>query len=180
MSKSKTLRELDQTDDYLGRLMEDWKKYTDEQLNQRPADGGWSALQVMHHLILAEGGSLSYVKKKLGTRPELNRAGLGSFFRSGMLRLFLTLPKKYAAPKVVGEDMLPQRSSFADAQSQWLSVRQDLRDFLMALPEDHFYMEIYKHPRAGRMSLLGMLRFFNTHLQRHAGQVERTLAEASK
>ena len=34
-------------------------------LNRPRADGGWSALQVLHHVIAAEAGTLRYISKKM-------------------------------------------------------------------------------------------------------------------
>lgn len=175
MSKTATLKELDQIDQALQRHLGRWGQYSDEQLNQRPPDGGWSPIQVMHHLILAEGGSLGYLKKKLGFKPQLNKVGISDRFRALMLRFYLSLPVKFKAPKVVGDEVLPDHADFAETKADWLGVRTELRDYLNTLPEEHFSKSLYKHPFAGRMSLRGMLQFFGSHVERHAAQIERTL-----
>ena len=180
MSKTATLQELDRIDRVLQGHLNRWGQYTDEQLNERPPDGGWSPLQVMHHLILAEGGSLGYVKKKLSAQPPLNKLGVGDRFRAFMLQFYLALPFKFKAPRGVGDEALPGRSTFGETQKQWLQVREELRAYLERLPESRFSKSLYKHPFAGRMSLKGMLEFFGSHVERHAAQVDRVLKPANR
>ncbi|NBC08058.1 MAG: hypothetical protein GVY26_12770 [Bacteroidetes bacterium] len=180
MSKTATLQELDRIDQVLQAHLNRWGEYTDEQLNERPPDGGWSPLQVMHHLILAEGGSLGYVKKKLSFQPRLSKLGFGDRFRAFMLNFYLVLPFKFKAPKGVGDEALPERSTFEETQGEWLQVRAELRAYLEGLPEGHFSKSLYKHPFAGRMSLKGMLQFFGSHVERHAAQIDRSLKPANR
>lgn len=180
MSKTATLQELDRIDQALQAHLHRWGQYTDDQLNEPPPGGGWSSLQVMHHLILAEGGSLGYVKKKLSFQPQLSKLGAGDRWRAFMLKFYLALPFKFKAPKGVGDEALPDRSTFEETQRQWLQVRTELRAYLEGLPENHFSKSLYKHPFAGRMSLQGMQQFFGSHVERHAAQIDRTLKQATR
>lgn len=175
MSKDATLRKLQQIDQELEALFQRWSAFSDQQLNQRPADGGWSPIQVMHHLILAEGGSLKYVKKKLSFKPKLEKAGLAAAFRSWMIKLYFALPMKFQAPAVVGDDALPEHASLEETRQAWMSIRRELSAYLQELPEEHFEKSLYKHPLAGKMALQGMLDFFGAHLRRHSKQIERAL-----
>ena len=55
----------------------------DEALLNRPAaNGGWSAIQTVHHLILSEELSLGYVRKKLSFPAQLENAGLKTRLRA--------------------------------------------------------------------------------------------------
>ena len=153
------------------------EKYDDEQLNRRPTPDKWSALMVMHHVMIAEKRSLVYLKKKLSYNPELRRAGLGDRFRSLVLTIFLKLPFKFKAPDGVGDDMLPVRTTLAETVEEWRKIRRELWDFLEELPEELWQKSVFKHALAGRMSLEGMLLFFRTHFDRHHKQIERTLGD---
>jgi hypothetical protein len=177
MSKAATLRTLDKTDAALHAHFERWGQYSDEQLNRRPSDGGWSPVQVMHHLILAEGGSLEYLKKKKSRQSDIENLNLAARLRAIMLRFILALPIKVKAPKVVSEEMLPKRADFEESKQQWLAARAELRTFLQELPEEYFEKSFYKHPLIGKMSLKAMVQFFHSHVERHAKQVERALGE---
>lgn len=171
---------LKQMDRDLQQLLGYLSAYDNETLNRRPADGGWSALQVMHHLMLAEEGSLRYVKKKLSFNPSLRKAGLASAFRQFMLRFYLGLPFRFKAPKNVGDEVLPAQSDFGETARRWQDIRIDLRDYLSGLPEALFHQEVYRHPFAGRMSLEGMARFFDSHFERHRKQIERVIEEVAQ
>jgi hypothetical protein len=50
-------------------------------LNRPRADGGWSAFQVLHHVIAAESGTLRYISKKMLAGTRLPGAGLVSRLR---------------------------------------------------------------------------------------------------
>ena len=65
-------------DAQVSAFMDQLAAYSDEQLNTKPADGGWSPIQVLHHLLLVEEGTLAYVRKKLSFNPTLEKTGLAS------------------------------------------------------------------------------------------------------
>lgn len=180
MSKSASLKQLDRLDQHLSELFALLDPLDHTALNYKPADGGWSAIQVLHHLILAEQGSLRYLQKKQAEQRQQKKAGLGAVWRTFLLRVSLKLPIKFKAPKMVGDDVLPDTADYGETKRQWQEERAALRAFLESLPEAHFRQEVYRHPRAGRMSIMHMLQFFDTHVQRHRGQVERVLREAGQ
>ena len=123
---------------------------------------------------------MDYVKKKLSFQPQLSKLGAGDRLRAFMLKFYLSLPFKFKAPKVVGDEVLPEQTTFGETNKQWLQIRADLRAYLEELPEEHFSKSLYKHPFAGRMSLKSMLQFFGSHVERHAAQVDRSLKPASR
>lgn len=179
MTKASTLAYLDQLDQDLAALFEKLEIYDASHLNKRPADGGWSALQVLHHLILAETASLGYVKKKLSFNPVLDKAGLRAAWRLFVVDFYFRLPIKFKAPEGVDSNALPEKSDMAPTKGQWQAQRQQLRQFLSHLSEEHFDRELYKHPFAGKMTLLQMLRFFRMHIKRHESQIDRVLKEVA-
>ena len=167
---------LDSIDARLEDLLNSLHQYDEAQLNRRPAPEKWSALMVMHHLIVAEEGSLKYLKKKMSFQPQLRRAGIQEQLRSLALGIFLNLPFKFRAPDGAGDAVLPAESTLAETADHWRGVRSELRSFLEDLPSGHEHLALYRHPFAGRLSLDGMLRFFDHHFERHRRQIERTLA----
>lgn len=170
-------RRLDKIDQRLQGLLDELSAHDNDTLNRKPADGGWSALQVMQHLLLSEEGSVKYVKKKLSFNPELEQAGFFSAWRAFLLDFYFMLPLKFKAPPGVGDDVLPTGSDFKQVSERWLSSRKALREYLESLPPGMFQKSIYKHPFAGRMSLEGMLQFFDGHFERHRKQIRRVLRE---
>ncbi|HRJ17233.1 MAG TPA: DinB family protein [Saprospiraceae bacterium] len=168
-------RRLRAVNDMIEAMYEQLKAHSDEHLNRRPGPQQWSVLQVMHHLIQAETLSERYVRKKLSFNPELKPAGIAGAFRLFLVRINFVLPFKYKAPKGVGDDVLPETSTLEETIQQWRKQRESLSELLENLPEGYHAKALYKHPLAGKLSLVQMLHFFEIHIQRHQGQIERTL-----
>jgi len=172
---TKTTQRLQKLNASLDSLFQDLSTYSDEQLNTQPGPGKWSALQTMHHLLIAEGYAQGYVRKKLSFNPKLNNAGLGDKWRTLLLWLYLSAPFKFKAPPAVAEENLPTDSSLATTKTQWKEQRQELAAQLKSYSPEIFNKSLYKHPFSGRMTLDGMLIFYQIHFERHRKQIERTL-----
>lgn len=170
-------KRLDQLDAKLAGLANNLQKYSFEQLSTAPAPGAWSVIQVLQHMMVAEKSSLQYVMKKSSYPDKLTKAGFTSHFRKIALTFFLYAPFKFKAPAVVAEEKFAPVSSLEEAMNEWRSIRNDLRVFLEKLPEGISQLEVYRHPFAGRMDAVGMLRFLDGHFARHQKQIERTLRE---
>jgi hypothetical protein len=158
-------------------LLAELKTYGDAALNRKASGGGWSAIQTAHHLILTEELSLAYVKKKLSFNPELEKTGLAAHMRGFLLWLYLSAPFKFKAPKNVGDENLPDHSSFADTSARWQKIRAEWKDFFEKMPEELADKAVYRHPRAARLGWHQMLSFFETHFARHSKQIRRALKE---
>ncbi len=178
--KNKVLQQLARLEAKKLELFEALEGYTPEALNHQPGEGKWSALQVMYHLFLAEGYAGNYVKKKLGFKPNLKKAGLRAAVRSRLLSLYLNSPIKWKAPKAVSTEKLPEHSDLETIAERWNKQRGELQQLLISLPETIFNKEVYKHPIVGRITLSGMLDFFEDHFDRHQKQIQRTLAQTQK
>lgn len=168
-------RRIQKLDSSLKNLLEEIKEYSDEKLNAKPDEKSWSVLQVMHHLMRSEELSLLYLKKKLEHEDSFKNGGLGQVFRYRMLRFSMRSPFKYQAPQGVGTDQLIDRSTFWEIARNWSRQREELYEFLRQLPPGLLRKLVYKHPRAGRLSLLSMLDFFQEHFNRHKKQIQRLL-----
>ena len=147
---------------------------SDKDLNHPPAPGTWSAIQVMHHLIISEELALQYLRKKLSFDPKFEKAGLRSRMRVVLLKFYLGLPFKFKAPEAVSGEALPAFVSLADTRARWSATRREMAAFLAEMPESHLDKELFKHPFAGKMTLEGMLEFFLTHFRRHREQIIRS------
>jgi len=149
---------------------------TPEQLNRKPAPNQWSVMQVVNHVMMAEAGSLNYLKKKLSDPSAIKKAGIGSAFRTWLLNLSQIIPGlKFKAPAFINEDKLPPVSDREAVFQQWRAGRAALRAFLESQPDEIFTLEAFRHPRAGRMTIGQMLSFFESHLNRHVRQIRRRL-----
>lgn len=172
----RTEQYLNALDEALQKLENSLSAYTAEQLNRKPAPGQWSVMQVVNHVMMAEAGSLNYLKKKLSDPAAIKKAGIGSAIRTWLLNLSQIIPGlKFKAPSFISEDKLPPVSDREAVFQQWRTGRAALRAFLESQPDEIFTKEAFRHPRAGRMTIVQMLSFFKSHLNRHARQIKRAL-----
>ena len=99
--------------------------------------------------------------------------------RATLMNAFNRSPLKRKAPKGVDETNFPKNVSFSQIKEQWLAQRNELKTHLESLPTDLYNKQVYKHPFAGRLSLAGMLSFFDSHFDRHYRQIKRTLKKVN-
>jgi hypothetical protein len=178
--KEKTFKKLQSLNEQLDDLHQFLTRYDEDTLNKRPKPGVWSALDVVQHLRISESLSHQYLQKKLSGDPgKMGKAGLRSSLRSMAITLFMRSPAKRQAPKIVNESNFPERSDVSELMQDWKQQRSELESFLRKQPDVVFEKEVYRHPFGGRLSLLGMLRFFETHIERHRKQIERTLQQVA-
>lgn len=177
--KSKILRRNTTYQKQVDQLLEELASTDDTVLNMSALDGGWSAIQTMHHLILTEELSMAYVKKKLSFNPKLEVPGPEAWFREQILKFYLWAPFKFKAPEMVGDTNLPGFTSFADTRKRWEKIREEWTEFLQQLPDELVDKAVYRHPFAGRFGWLGMLTFFRKHFARHRKQIHRSLGKPS-
>lgn len=154
-------------------LLQELSAYSDENLNRIPADGGWSAIQVLHHLILSEEFSLQYVQKKMGFTSDFEQNNLSARLRSLLLWVSLSSPLKFKAPARIGKEYLPDFATLAETGQRWMQARKAWEDLFEQLPAELSNKLVYKHPRAGKITWMQMLHFFNTHFDRHKKQIFR-------
>lgn len=155
-------------------LMQELSKYSEKQLNQKPADGGWSPIQILHHLIQAEQGSLFYIKKKLSFNPNLKKSGIINNIRFFIFKIVFSFPFKIKAPAVIA-DNLPDYADLESTSKMWAESRQNLKTWLANADNSVWDLEIFKHPFIGRISIFHTLGFFEEHAKRHTKQIRRGL-----
>jgi len=162
---------LDRLNEHLDFLFDRLSTCTHEQLNSHPKPGSWSAIQVMHHLMLAESYSMMYCEKKLKNSVSFRKNSIASYIRSLLLRWYLLSGLKAKAPSRVNTDNLPESDSLDQVKQQWLDQRQKLLLWLEKISPVYLDKAIYKHPVAGYISLSGMLSFFEAHFRHHVPQI---------
>jgi len=142
--------------------------------NRAPAPGRWSALQVLHHVVVSEAATLGYVRKKMQAGASLPPAGLGSRLRRAAVQLGLALPLRLRAPAVAAA--VPDVIEPAALRARWEDVRAGWRELLEAFPADLEGRLVFRHPFAGRMGLADTLAVLEAHLEHHVPQVSRALS----
>lgn len=169
------LDQLTVLDKELEELLTELAAYSKEQLNRQPAPDSWSATQVLHHLLLSEKYSRQYCEKKLSFKPDLPKAGLMTAARTQFVKWYLFLPLKVKAPAMISSSALPEEDELSNIVAQFTAQRKQLRTYLEQVEEQYLDREVYKHPFAGRLSLGGMLNFFQAHFRHHRKQIYRAL-----
>jgi hypothetical protein len=145
-----------------------------ETLNRRRADGGWSALQILHHVINAEAGTLRYTSKKMLAGTSLPRAGLMSRLRLLALQAANASSFRFRAPAGTGD--VPSEGDPDGLRTRWDDVRKGWVELLDGFPEELLDRMVFRHAIVGLMGLPDTLDFLQSHLDHHARQVERRLA----
>ncbi|MEN0005439.1 MAG: DinB family protein [Bacteroidota bacterium] len=166
---------LEKIDRELRSLLREMGTHSNEVLNQKPRNDAWSVNHVIQHLMRAEDLSTKYVQKKLHFNPILKETSFSAKWRTSMMNIFLKLPFKFKAPKLVSEEYFEENADFDQLAATWRENRADLRAFLETLPDNIWKKEVYKHPIAGRLPLSGMLQFYDAHFNRHRKQIYKTL-----
>ena len=148
----------------------------DERLNRQREDGGWSAIQVMNHLIKAETRALAEIRKRMATPENLKKVGLACFLKSNLLSFMLRLPLRFKAPAPVAE--VPERQDFETTRRLWDEVRASWKEFIDTFPAELVGQAIFPHPVTGDMDIHQTLQFMESHFNRHAKQIDRVVGSA--
>ncbi len=146
-------------------------------LEKKPKKDKWSVLQILYHMMLAEEGSLKYVKKKLSYQPNLKSENILTKLRTKLLIWGLKSPFKFRAPAGFDEKSFPSMIRLEDLDSRWMQGRMDHLKFIREMDDYLLDMEIYKHPIAGRITVEGMLKFYHAHFDRHQQQIFKAMVK---
>ena len=133
----------------------------------------WSPIEHCYHVYLAEKLSRKYCIKKLSFNHELKDAGFKNQFRIWALMTIEWMPIKFKAPKAIDEQVFPENLDLNLVREGWTKDRQELKSFLTNLDPSYINKEIYKQPSVGRLTIGGMLQFFQFHLNRHRSHIRR-------
>jgi hypothetical protein len=136
----------------------------------RQDDDQWCINQVLEHLILTETLGYNYINKKRTNIKALPKANIVSSLRRRLLSVILSLPFKYKAPKNVMPKLRSEglEKLFLD----WDYQRNLMKDLIVDLDED-INKELFRHPKAGKMNLIDMLEFYESHIAHHLIQINR-------
>lgn len=148
---------------------------TDEQRRHRAQPNDWSALEVAHHVFLAERGTVDSLEKLRG-RPSRRRSWknkLGNLAVGVVFRLGIPVqnPSKVVTPDPA--------VSFEELEREWREVRERMLDLLQSMDEGAEKHAGMNHPIAGPMTVKETMAFLAAHLERHLKQMRRLRAAES-
>jgi len=155
------------------QLLKRLEQYSEEILSKKPAADSWSVTETVYHLKVAENGALQYMLKKLEVGGH-QKATFGAAVKQKLLNLAVSLPIKYKAPPVA---QIPEgiNVTYAQAVAEWNEVRAGLKKQYETVDENIIGNELFKHPAAGKLSVLQSVKFMRQHVIRHIGQIDRIL-----
>ena len=149
-----------------------------ETLNRPPAPGRWSAAQVIGHLVLAEGKTVGYVRKKLSDPSQLRPAGLKQWFMGKLVVAVMAAPVRVKAPELVAD--IPDNEDPNELRRRWAAIRGEMKSLFDSIPDALLGTCLFRHPVAGPMTLAAAIDFMTAHSERHEKQIVRTLGREAK
>lgn len=154
----------------LDKLLEYTDSLSQDKLNQSP-EGKWNASQIFYHLKESEQGTLAYLTKKIQAPvDEVEGGGLRSKIRAFFLSKALRSRKnKFRVPSVFKE--IPDNPSYNDTRSEYLETRKKFGMLLDRFDKKMMGKAYFKHPRAGKITIMQTLEFLKDHFDRHADQI---------
>lgn len=155
------------------RFLQKIEKISFEKLNQQPSDGGWSAGQVLYHCGIAESATIDTINKNLREQKVRYNSSWKNKMRNMILVLFLKLPIKYKAPKVVSS--VPIEISYQEIKDSFDKSSKDFKALLQNLPAELEDKLIFKHPISGLFNIHQTLRFLLEHYIHHERQLDALL-----
>jgi uncharacterized damage-inducible protein DinB len=155
-------------------LLDSVAAIADDHLRRPRDDGGWSVLQVLNHLALAEQHTLAYIHKKMQDPSALSPAGPKSFWRMAIVVVALRSPYRAKAPERTAHPEAD--TTLAAVREHWDGVRQGWQELIDGFPPTLVDRAVFRHPRTGLMSLAHTLAFMQAHLHHHRRQIARRIA----
>ncbi|CAN5624100.1 hypothetical protein BH23GEM11_BH23GEM11_01000 [soil metagenome] len=157
------------------RMLDKTRSHPDDVRSQVPAaGGGWSAVQVLQHLLLVEELVLSGLdgttERGRGTPRKTLRDRVGGLAVSlvFLLRIRVRMPTRRVDP----DPALP----FAEVEERWSTVGLDLARRLRQANAEEPARTVLRHPVSGPLSAAQTSAFLLAHMRHHERQLQRILA----
>jgi hypothetical protein len=147
---------------------------SDPRMEQRPADGGWSAAQVVQHLALAESKTSQYLVACL---DKAIAAGLPRE-QDGTSVLATVDPRVVSSERLTAPEIVTPAPAVAAATAVTaLHASHDAIRATLHTADGWALTEVpTRHPLLGRMNMYQSLVFIGYHDRRHVPQIQRALA----
>ena len=155
-------------------ILAEVSSWPEEMRAARPADGEWSALQVLDHLVRTEAG-ISGVVMEMLAKPQ--RIGMKDRIGVAFVELVFRSRCRVKVPKSVERFILPGEGlELGEIGQRWNEARISLRQLMCDAEGCHG--GVFRHPVGGWMDFERVLRFFSVHIVHHGYQLERIRAAA--
>ena len=134
-------------------------------------EGAWSSLDILQHLFLSESGILKLLQKQvLKPASDFHTVKFKNKYRSLALNLSLLSTFRYKAPAVVTH--FESKMELSELQKEWEHFENSMRALIENFPESHKNKVIFRHPRAGWITMKATLDFMRFHQLHHIRQIK--------
>jgi hypothetical protein len=140
-----------------------------------PVPGQWAAAQVIHHLLTAEQRIVNALQHSLASSESWRLATLKNEVRSVLLRIALRLPGlKFKVPPTLPPPPAPETiAPLPTLREQWGSIRRQLEQVLNEFPGNRLSHTVFRHPRAGWLTVGQTVTSILDHTLHHQQQLNR-------
>lgn len=152
-------------------FVEALQSFTVEQEALRPSEG-WSARQVLEHVLASETGTLGYMLKKTSSGWDALEDVADEHRNNGQALVNrLASDERYKAPDVLPQP--PNELSIEDGIKRWNEVRVKFEAFVMSIDPRYYSKQVFRQPYAGMLDVPHTLDFVTHHVQHHIPQLHR-------
>ncbi|QKG56955.1 DinB family protein [Hymenobacter sp. BRD128] len=141
-----------------------------------PVPGQWAAAQVIHHLLTAEKNIAGALRHALTTdHSKWQLASLKHKVRALLLRLALRGPGlRFKVPPTLPPPPDPTTlAPLPQLRAEWAAVRRQLEQVLHEFPGTKLNHTVFRHPRAGWLTVSQTLASILDHTLHHQQQLNR-------
>lgn len=141
-----------------------------------PVPGQWAAAQVIHHLLTAEKSIVGALRRTLAAdHSKWRLATLRHKVRALLLRMALRVPGlKFRVPPTLPPPPDPATIAPLSAlRAEWASTRRELEQVLHEFPGTKLSHTVFRHPRAGWLTIGQTLASVLDHTLHHQQQLNR-------
>ena len=131
-------------------------------------NNSWSAVQVLEHVYLSQAGIFKYIQDK-GMEKGIGKTSLTDRIKNLVLKFMLNGKNKFKAPRVLPAPL--NKNSPEKLAQKFSSLNQNITDYINSLPEEKLNKVVFKHPRAGKMDILAVVKFWLQHWHHHKKQL---------
>lgn len=142
----------------------------------RPADGGWTADEVVQHLVKAETGTVAIITKQAAAGDARRDVGTPDDARLAQLCAHLRSDGRAAMPEAAAPFIRPDSPPDAGWRDRLADFGDAWHRFDETLADDARDAALMLHPRAGALRADGAAEFVAAHIDHHARQIARLRA----
>jgi hypothetical protein len=149
-------------------LLERLASWPPQTIHYRPVNAGWSAIDVIDHLVRVENGLIASLRANL---PHGSPLALGDQIRAFFLTALMRTPVRVKVPSAAASTMPAPGLELTGVITEWNTVRSRLRGLLDSVSLSQLRRGVFHHPVSGWMTVGQALAFLSAHIRHHEYQL---------